>query len=67
MAVGKSGKVVVELEPQFKRELRAALELDGLTLKAWFIQAAERYLASRGQTELMFSDNSPPIPTSESL
>ena len=65
MAVGKSGKVVIELDPDFKRELRAAIERDGLTMKAWFIRAAEQYLATRGQTELMFSPPStisPPEP-----
>jgi len=57
MAVGKSGRVVIELEPEFKRELHAALQRDGTCMKDWFIEAAERYLANRGQTELMFSSS----------
>lgn len=40
MAVGKSNRIVVELEPSFKEELHAALKLKGLTLKEWIIAQA---------------------------
>jgi hypothetical protein len=55
MAVGKSGKVVLEIDPDFKRELRSALDRDGLTMKEWFLHSAKRYLATRTQTVLVFS------------
>ena len=55
MAIGKSGKVVVELDPDFKRRLHSALAADGLTMKEWLLLAAESYLDSRHQPELPFS------------
>jgi len=55
MAIGKSGKVVIEIDPDKKRELHSALALDGLTMKDWFLAQADRYLAQWGQTELKFS------------
>lgn len=56
MAVGKSGRIVIEIDPQLKRTLRAALERDGLTMKEWFTRRAEHYLDTRRQTELLFSN-----------
>lgn len=43
MAVGDSGTVLVVVDPEFKRELRAALKdrKHPMTMKAWFIQQAE--------------------------
>lgn len=52
MAVGRSGKTVIEMDPALKRELYAALARDGLTMKEWFRQAAERYLRERRQPAL---------------
>ena len=52
MAKGQSGRIVVELDPQLKRELYSALASDGSTLKDWFIQAAENYLTERRQPRL---------------
>jgi hypothetical protein len=54
MAVGKSGRVVIDIDPAFKRELRSALERDGMSMKDWFLQQARRYLERGGQTELAF-------------
>ena len=44
MARGKSGRIVIEIDPTLKRRLRAALDLDNLTLKEWFVQQAIKYL-----------------------
>ena len=52
MAKGQSGRIVIELEPQFKRRLYSALASDGSTLKAWFIQVAKEYLSEREQLRL---------------
>lgn len=52
MAIGESGRVVLEIDPVFKRELYASLTLDGLTLKDWFIAEAERYMRKQSQPEL---------------
>ena len=52
MAVGESGRIVLEIDPKFKRELYASLTRDGFTLKDWFTKQASRYLEEREQPEL---------------
>ena len=54
MAVGTSGRVVVEIDPDLKRALHAALRLDGLSMKDWFLTSAHTYLEARQQPELKF-------------
>ena len=46
MSRGRSGRIVVEVDPALKKRLHAALTLDGITLKDWFRQQAEAYLTS---------------------
>ena len=38
MAVGKSHRIVIEVEPAFKHQIYEALNRRGLTLKYWFTQ-----------------------------
>ncbi len=45
MARGKSGRLVVEIDPLMKRELHAKVARDGRTLKDWLVEQARRYLA----------------------
>ena len=45
MSRSSSGRIVVEVDPALKKRLHAALSLDGITLKDWFRQQAEAYLA----------------------
>jgi len=52
MARGKSGRIVLEIDPEEKQDLYEALEQDGLTLKHWFLGQARDYLQHRNQTEL---------------
>lgn len=52
MAVGPSGRVVIEVDPGFKAELYAALEREGVTLKEWFVRRALDYVASQPQPSL---------------
>lgn len=47
MAQGQSGRLVIEVDPAFKRRLYSALASDGLTLKAWFMRGAKIYLDER--------------------
>ena len=49
MAKGDSGRVVVEIDPDLKRQLYSALAIDSLTLKDWFIAAAESFVAERSR------------------
>lgn len=58
MSVGPSGRIVVEVEPELKRELHSALVKDGQTLKDWFVKRAEEYV--REGQQLNFFDNLPP-------
>ncbi len=43
MAQGKSGRVVVDLDPQFKQKLHETLKQRGTNLKQWFLEQAETY------------------------
>ena len=55
MSIGSSGRIVIEVEPESKRRLYAALARDGLTLKDWFLRSAEHYMNESGQMPLSFS------------
>lgn len=52
MAKGDSGRIVIEVDRQLKRQLYSALASDGSTLKAWFMGAASSYLEDREQHRL---------------
>lgn len=52
MSRGNSGRIVLEVEPSRKRDLYSALDLDGMTLKDWFLNQVERYLEERNQMKL---------------
>jgi hypothetical protein len=58
MAVGKSGRVVLEVEPGLKQRLYSMLALEQKTLKEWFILAAEEYIRSQLQPS-MFGASEP--------
>jgi hypothetical protein len=44
MSIGSSGRIVIEVDPDVKRELYAALIRDGSTLKEWFLRNTQAYL-----------------------
>jgi hypothetical protein len=52
VARGPSGRVVIELEPEIKQDMHAALAQDHMTLKEWFLARVESYLAERVQPNL---------------
>lgn len=54
MSIGNSGRIVIEIEPDLKQELHAALKQEGLNLKTWFLESATEFLADRGQLKLAF-------------
>lgn len=41
MARGKSGRVVLEIDPDLKRKIYATLESKQETMKEWFVKEAE--------------------------
>lgn len=46
MARGSSGRIVLEVDPDLKNELYALLAREGVTLKDWFVDKAEKYIES---------------------
>jgi hypothetical protein len=52
MSIGGSGRIVIEIDPQRKRDLYLALHRDGHTLKDWFLGRADEYLRHGGQLSI---------------
>ena len=52
MSVGGSGRIVIEIAPDMKRELHAALSRDGQTMKSWFVVRAEEYIRNNKQLSM---------------
>ncbi len=52
MAVGTSGRIVIDIDPGVKRRLHAALMEEGKSLKDWFLERCADYMAERGQPRL---------------
>lgn len=52
MAKGESGRIVIEIDTDLKRQLYSALALDGQTLKDWFIESATRYTNCRATSNM---------------
>ena len=44
MAKGKSGRIVIEIDPAQKNELYKVLSSEGLTLKEWFLTQLNSYI-----------------------
>ncbi len=55
MARGPSGRIVIELDPEEKEQIYAALKREGLTLKEWFSKASSQFL--RRPQSPVFSDS----------
>jgi hypothetical protein len=58
MAIGQSGRLVIEVDPEFKKELYANLERDRLTLRDWFLQRAREYISTGPQLPLRLFEKS---------
>lgn len=41
MAVGTSGRVIIDLDPKLKKEIYQKLKSEGLTMKEWFEKKAK--------------------------
>lgn len=57
MPRGESGRIVVEIDPEMKRRLYAALALSGSTLKDWFIRNASSFCDESAQPSLFGTVN----------
>ncbi|MHB8062338.1 MAG: hypothetical protein ACYDG2_06860 [Ruminiclostridium sp.] len=54
MARGKSGRIVLEVDPALKRKLYLVLEQNQTTLKYWFLESADIYINENSSRK--FSD-----------
>jgi len=54
MPIGRSGRIVIEIDPELKQELYATMDQDGTSLKQWFLDRVEEHLRNRGQLSLGF-------------
>jgi len=52
MAVGNSGRIVIEIDKELKKELYKQLLNDNLTLKEWFIRMADSFVQESTQPRL---------------
>ncbi len=52
MARGKSGRIVLEIDPELKRNLYMALEKNQKTMKEWFVKEASELISYGDQKEL---------------
>lgn len=55
VSIGKSGRIVIEIEPVFKQELYEVLGKEGKSLKSWFVENAQKFLVEKGQTSLLLT------------
>lgn len=63
MPIGKSNRIVVEMDRDLKRALHSRLAREGRTLKEWLELSAREYLAGRtAQADLPFSGSTHQIP-----
>ena len=59
MPKGSSGRVVIVVEPDLKRDLYVELTRRDLTLKGWFVEQATRYLEQSRQPTLFDAEGPP--------
>ncbi|MGY0504365.1 hypothetical protein [Luteimonas sp. e5] len=52
MSIGSSGRIVIEVEPEVKRQLYSTLAREGMTLKDWFLREAQNYMKTTAQMPL---------------
>lgn len=52
MARGKSGRIVLEIDPEMKRELYLTLEKNQQTMKEWFLKEANNLIYNISDKEI---------------
>ena len=62
MARGKSGRIVIEIDPKLKRQLYATLEYKQETMKEWFVKEAEGVIYKTKQPSFFETPDDHPIP-----
>lgn len=54
MAHGKSGRIIIDVDPAFKEQLYATLQEQGSTMKDWFLKQAHTLCDEHNQPSLQF-------------
>ena len=44
MAIGKSNRIIIDLDPKLKKELYSILTKHGSSLKEWFVKKATQFI-----------------------
>lgn len=58
VAIGRSGRIVLEIDPNLKKRLYSLLALDSLTLKDWFlIKVTEKINEEKNTLNKRTTDN----------
>ena len=52
-----SGRIVIEVDPDLKRDLYSVLALEDMTLKDWFTAQANRYISDHREPRLPDTNN----------
>lgn len=61
MARGKSGRIVLEIDPEMKRELYLTLEKNQQTMKEWFVKEANNLIYNISNQKVNNTTNSKKI------
>lgn len=56
MPRGKSGRIVLEVDPELKRKLYLSLEKNQKTLREWFIENASNYVIEENVSQLLVAE-----------
>ena len=57
MPVGRSGRIVVDLDPELKRELHARLRSEGRDFKGWLLERVQNYLGAPQDRKAVASEH----------
>ncbi len=57
MSIGSSGRIVLEIDPNLKKEIYSSLAMDGMNMKQWFLKQVTEYLDNREQLPLELVNN----------
>ena len=44
MAIGNSGRIVIDIDPKLKKEIHTLIKRKGLTMREWFLEQVSKDL-----------------------
>ncbi len=51
MAIGNSGRIVIDIDPKLKKEIHALIKRKGMNLREWFLDQVAKDLHERKELE----------------